>query len=199
MPTTDSTTESTTQPAAEPAIEPAAQPGHAKRRRQTPLVGSGAPTKIPTIIVSGFLGAGKTTLMEHTLAHRGGRRLGFVVNDVAAVNIDAALVRGASARVGASELLMVSLEDGCICCERSGELLPCVEQLLAKRGASADPRPFDAILIECSGLAEPEQLRRAFLDVHSPFAHVLQQVELASVVTVIDGGAFHEQYESRAR
>lgn len=154
------------------------------------------------MIVTGFLGAGKTTLLEHILADRGGKLLGFVVNDVAAINVDAALVRDASMRSvapGADELLMVTLEDGCICCERSGDLLPCIEQLLLKKSASADPRPFDAIVIECTGLAEPNQLKRAFVNPHSPFSHVLEQVQLVSVVTVVDGFAFQEQYESHAR
>ncbi|KAJ1640496.1 CobW/HypB/UreG, nucleotide-binding domain-containing protein [Pavlovales sp. CCMP2436] len=158
--------------------------------------------KVPVVLVSGFLGAGKTTLVAHTLANRQGRLLGFVVNDVAAVNIDASLLVDASAAEGEDdrdELHMVTLEDGCICCERSGELLPCVEKLLLSKAQSADPRPFDAIIIECTGLAEPNRLRTAFENPLSPFAHVLDQVELTSVVTVVDAAAFQAHYESLAR
>jgi G3E family GTPase len=153
------------------------------------------------VILSGFLGAGKTTLVEHTLANRRGKLLGLVVNDVAAVNIDASLVKQADERSApdGKALHMVTLEDGCICCERSGDLLPCIEKLLLKKAASADPRPFDAILIECTGLAEPEQMKTAMYSPHSPFAHVFSQIELVGVATVIDGAAFQSQYESRAR
>ena len=71
---------------------------------------------VPVLLVAGFLGAGKTTVVNHLLAHAGGRRIAAVVNDFGVINIDAELIAGASDGV-------VSLSNGCICCSLEGDLL----------------------------------------------------------------------------
>ena len=71
---------------------------------------------VPILLVTGFLGAGKTTVVNHLLAHAQGRRIAAVVNDFGAINIDAELITGASDGV-------VSLSNGCICCSLEGDLL----------------------------------------------------------------------------
>src|SRR5258708_32936633 len=97
---------------------------------------------VPILLVTGFLGAGKTTIVNHILAHANGRRIAAVVNDFGAINIDAELIAGASDGV-------VSLTNGCICCSLEGDLLRTLAAILRR-----DPRP-DHILIETSGLADP--------------------------------------------
>src|ERR1700689_139515 len=90
---------------------------------------------VPGVLGAGFLGAGKATVVNHLLAHAGGRRIAAVVNDFGAVNIDAELITGA-ADGG------VSLSNGCICCSLQSDLLRTLAVLLRR-----DPRP-EVIVIE---------------------------------------------------
>src|ERR1700761_7071872 len=106
---------------------------------------------VPVLLVAGFLGAGKTTVVNHLLAHAGGRRIAAVVNDFGAINIDAELIAGASNGV-------VSLNNGCICCSLQGDLLRTLAALLRR-----DPRP-EFIVIETSGVADPEDIVRNLMD-----------------------------------
>lgn len=172
-----------------------------KRPRAPPRVHGAGGEKVPVVIVTGFLGAGKTTLMEHLLANAEGQVIGCVVNDLAAINIDATLVAEAAKKTGAAGggLHMVTLEDGCICCERSGDLLPCIDELLARKACGPDRRPFDLILVECTGMAEPSQMLASFSRPTSTARHVLEEVYLSSVLAMIDGPAFEAQYDSHAR
>ena len=80
---------------------------------------------VPILLVTGFLGAGKTTIVNHLLAHAAGRRIAAVVNDFGAINIDAELIAGASDGV-------VSLSNGCICCSLEGDLLRTLATLLSR-------------------------------------------------------------------
>ena len=80
---------------------------------------------VPILLVTGFLGAGKTTVVNHLLAHAEGRRIAAVVNDFGAVNIDAELIAGASDGV-------ISLSNGCICCSLEGDLLRTLATLLRR-------------------------------------------------------------------
>lgn len=150
---------------------------------------------IEVFIVSGFLGAGKTTLIKHVLTHSADMVIGVVVNDLAALNVDAELIREA----GGQAPHVVTLEDGCICCERSGDLLPCIEQLFIRKEASADPRPFDVILVECTGLAEPAALVERMERKGTDFARVVERTRVAGVVTMLDASAFEAYYNSRSR
>src|ERR1700726_4109188 len=100
---------------------------------------------VPILLVAGFLGAGKTTVVNELLAHADGRRIAAVVNDFGAINIDAELIAGISDGV-------VSLTNGCICCSLEGDLLRTLAAILRR-----SPRP-DAIMIETSGIADPGDL-----------------------------------------
>ncbi|MTD52372.1 GTP-binding protein, partial [Escherichia coli] len=106
---------------------------------------------VPILLVTGFLGAGKTTVVNHLLAHAAGRRIAAVVNDFVAINIDAELIAGASDGV-------VRLANGCICCSLEGDLLRTLSTLLRR-----DPRP-DHIVIETSGVADPADIVRNLMD-----------------------------------
>jgi len=123
---------------------------------------------VPILLVTGFLGAGKTTVVNHLLAHAEGRRIAAVVNDFGAINIDAELIAGASDGV-------VSLSNGCICCSLEGDLLRTLAALLRR-----DPRP-EFIVIETSGVADPADVVRNLMD---PL--IWQEAPLELVLCVVD-------------
>lgn len=123
---------------------------------------------VPVLLVTGFLGAGKTTVVNHLLAHADGRRIAAVVNDFGAINIDAELIAGASDGV-------VSLANGCICCSLEGDLLRTLSTLLRR-----DPKP-DHIVIETSGVADPADIVRNLMD-----PVIMREAPLETVLCVVD-------------
>src|SRR5579863_6169591 len=123
---------------------------------------------VPILLVTGFLGAGKTTVVNHLLAHAEGRRIAAVVNDFGAINIDAELIAGASDGVA-------SLSNGCICCSLQGDLLRTLAALLRR-----DPRP-ECIVIETSGVAEPAEIVRNLMD-----PVIWREAPLETVLCVVD-------------
>ena len=126
---------------------------------------------VPILLVTGFLGAGKTTVVNHLLAHAEGRRIAAVVNDFGAINIDAELIAGASDGV-------VSLSNGCICCSLEGDLLRTLATLLRR-----DPRP-EFIVIETSGIADPADIVRNLMD-----PVIWREAPLETVLCVVDATA----------
>src|SRR3954465_14921717 len=106
---------------------------------------------VPILLVTGFLGAGKTTVVNHLLAHAEGRRIAAIVNDFGAINIDAELIAGASDGV-------VSLANGWFCCSPEGDVLRTLSTLVGR-----DPRP-DTIVIETGGVADPADIVRNLMD-----------------------------------
>jgi G3E family GTPase len=123
---------------------------------------------VPVVLVAGFLGAGKTTLVNGLLREPGGRRIAALVNDFGAIDVDADLLGLATDGV-------VSLRNGCICCSLQGDLMRSLASLLRR-----DPAP-DAIVIETSGAADPGEIVRALLD-----PAVFAATPLDTVVTVVD-------------
>ncbi|MFD3591615.1 CobW family GTP-binding protein [Nocardia sp. NPDC058640] len=127
---------------------------------------------IPVVIVAGFLGSGKTTLLNYLLRNNRGTRIGVVVNDFGAVNIDAMLVAG---QVDA----MVSLGNGCVCCAVD------VSELDDLFGQLAQPRSaVDVIVVEASGLAEPRNLIRMVIANPNP------RIAYGGLVEVVDAEQF---------
>jgi cobalamin biosynthesis protein CobW len=112
-------------------------------------------SKVPVTIVTGFLGAGKTTLISHLIRNANGRRLAVVVNEFGTLGIDGDILKGCAIPDCPAENV-IELANGCICCTVADDFIPTVETLLA-----LDPRP-DHILIETSGLALPKPLLKAF-------------------------------------
>jgi cobalamin biosynthesis protein CobW len=112
-------------------------------------------SKVPVTVVTGFLGAGKTTLISHLIRHAGGRRLAVVVNEFGTLGVDGAILEQCAIPDCPAENI-VELANGCICCTVADDFIPTIERLLA-----LEPRP-DHILIETSGLALPKPLLKAF-------------------------------------
>jgi cobalamin biosynthesis protein CobW len=148
--------------------------------------------KIPATIVTGFLGAGKTTLVRHVLENAGGRRIAIIVNEFGEVGIDGDTLKSCGIP-GCAEDDIVELANGCLCCTVADAFLPVMEALLAR------PEPPEHILIETSGLALPKPLIKAF-----NWPSIRSRVTVDGVITVIDGpavdsGRFADDPEAVAR
>ena len=133
-------------------------------------------------ILCGFLGAGKTTLIRHLLAQADGRRWAVVVNDLASLNVDAALVRRdttANAGTGASPGEVVELGNGCVCCTGRDDL----GEAIARLAAEGD---YAHILVETTGVAEPRGLASLFTRRSAFGRSVADWAQLSALVTVID-------------
>ena len=133
--------------------------------------------RIPATVITGFLGAGKTSLVRHLLAHAGERRLAVIVNEFGELGIDRELLLGCG-DAGCGEEDIVELANGCLCCTVADDFLPTIGRLL-ERGA-----PPEHILIETSGLALPKPLVQAFA-----WPEIRNRTTVDGVLTVIDGAA----------
>jgi cobalamin biosynthesis protein CobW len=133
--------------------------------------------KIPATIITGFLGAGKTTLILHILANAGGRRLALVINEFGDVGVDAEILKGCG-DLACDAQSIVELANGCICCTVADDFLPAIEQLLA-----LDPLP-EHIVIETSGLALPKPLVKAF-----DWPAIRSRLTVDGVIAIVDGAA----------
>jgi len=134
-------------------------------------------TKIPCTIVTGFLGAGKTTLVRHLLENAGGRRLAVLVNEFGDLGFDGSFIEGCGIE-GCSADDIVELPNGCICCTVADDFVPALNTLLER------PNPPEHILIETSGLALPKPLVTAF-----NWPAIRSRVTVDGVVAVVDGPA----------
>jgi cobalamin biosynthesis protein CobW len=134
-------------------------------------------SKTPVTIITGFLGAGKTTLIRHLLQNAGGRKLALIINEFGDVGIDGDLVKGCNDTACPVENI-VELANGCICCTVADDFLPTIEALLDR----AD-KP-DHIIIETSGLALPKPLVKAF-----QWPSVRTRATVDAVIAMIDADA----------
>src|SRR5437868_9719852 len=133
--------------------------------------------RIPCTIVTGFLGAGKTTLIRHVLANARGRRIAVIVNEFGDVGIDGEILTGCGDAACAEENI-VELANGCLCCTVADEFVPALDAILSRA-----PK-VEHIVIETSGLALPKPLVQAF---HWPA--IKSRVTVDGVVAVVDGAA----------
>ena len=134
-------------------------------------------TKTPVTIVTGFLGAGKTTLIRHILRHAGGRRLALIINEFGDVGVDGELLKNCADDSCPREAI-VELANGCICCTVADDFAPAISALLAR-----DPKP-DHIVVETSGLALPKPLVKAF-----DWPELRTRLTVDGVVAVVDAAA----------
>jgi cobalamin biosynthesis protein CobW len=133
--------------------------------------------KIPVTIVTGFLGAGKTTLIRHLIENARGRRLALIVNEFGDVGIDGEILRSCANDACAADAI-VELANGCLCCTVADDFMPAIEGLLAL------PNRPDHIVVETSGLALPKPLIKAF-----DWPEIRAKLTVDGVVAVVDGRA----------
>jgi cobalamin biosynthesis protein CobW len=138
---------------------------------------SNAAARIPTTIITGFLGAGKTTLVRHLLQCAGSRRLAVIVNEFGALGVDGETLRGCGIE-SCDETDIIELANGCLCCTVADDFVPTIETLLSRAA------PPEHILIETSGLALPKPLVKAF-----NWPSIKSRLTVDGVITVVDGPA----------
>ncbi len=136
--------------------------------------------KIPVTVITGFLGAGKTTLVRHLLGHARGKRIALIINEFGDLGVDKQVL-AAVGHETCREEDMIELSNGCICCTVAEDFIPTMETLLGR-----EDKP-DHIIIETSGLALPQPLIRAF-----NWPEIKSQVTIDGVVTVVDAAALSE-------
>lgn len=133
--------------------------------------------KIPATVITGFLGAGKTTMIRSLLQDAGGKRIALIVNEFGDLGVDGDVLKDCGAENCSADDI-IELTNGCICCTVADDFIPTMEQLLAR-----SPQP-DHIIIETSGLALPQPLVAAF-----NWPGIRTQVTVDGVVTVVDSAA----------
>ncbi len=136
--------------------------------------------KIPATVITGFLGAGKTTVIRNLLENANGKRIALIINEFGDVGVDGEVLRGCGDEVCAEEDV-VELANGCICCTVADDFIPTMEKLLGR-----EDQP-DHIVIETSGLALPQPLVKAF-----NWPEISARVTVDGVVTVVDSAAVSE-------
>lgn len=134
-------------------------------------------SKIPATVVTGFLGAGKTTLIRHLIENAGGRRLALIINEFGDVGVDGSLVQGCGEE-GCPDEDIIELANGCICCTVADDFLPTMQRLLDR------DTPPDHIIIETSGLALPKPLVKAF-----QWPDIRTRATVDGVIALIDADA----------
>lgn len=145
--------------------------------------------KLPVTVLSGFLGAGKTTVLNHVLNNREGRRVAVIVNDMSEVNIDADLIRQGGGDLSRTDEKLVEMSNGCICCTLRDDLLQEVRRL-------AGEHRFDYLLIESTGISEPLPVAATF-DFRDEQGESLSDVSrLDTMVTVVDAASLLKDYGS---
>jgi G3E family GTPase len=132
--------------------------------------------KIPVTVITGFLGAGKTTLVNHLLAARS-ERIGVIVNEFGEVGIDGELIVN-------DDKPLIEIRNGCVCCTVRTDLVAGVKALLAESALLPE-----RLIVETSGLADPAPVLQTFL----ADGDLLQRVELEAVITLVDAANFHRQ------
>lgn len=133
--------------------------------------------KIPATVITGFLGAGKTTLVRHLLQNNKGRKIALVINEFGDLGVDREMIRGCGIE-DCEDGDIVELANGCICCTVADEFLPTIEALIER------DNPPDHIVIETSGLALPKPLVKAF-----NWPDIRSKVTVDGVIAVIDAAA----------
>ncbi|MAW32944.1 MAG: 4-hydroxytetrahydrobiopterin dehydratase [Proteobacteria bacterium] len=143
--------------------------------------------RLPVTVLSGFLGAGKTTVLSHILNNRQGKRVAIIVNDMSEINIDSAMVQN-DVVLNRKEEKLVEMSNGCICCTLREDLLEEVTKL-AREGR------FDYLLVESTGISEPLPVAETFTFADENGVSLSEVAKLDTMVTVVDAVNFLKDYD----
>ena len=145
--------------------------------------------KIPVLLLTGYLGSGKTTLLNRILTNRKGIKFAVIVNDIGEVNIDASLIAKGGV-VSSNDDSLVALQNGCICCTLQNDLMKQVSDLMQQ--------DFDYIVIEASGICEPEPIARTLcsMPLVAPDLTKTAEPRLDAIVTVVDALRLQSEFEN---
>lgn len=146
-------------------------------------------SRLPVTVLAGFLGSGKTTILNHVLHNRDGLRVAVLVNDMSEINIDADLVRDGGADLSRTNETLVELTNGCICCTLRDDLLNEVTRLAAAKR-------FDYLLIEATGIAEPLPIAATFSFRDENGVSLSDIARLDTMVSVVDAANLLADYSS---
>ncbi len=149
-----------------------------------------AAPKLPVTVLSGFLGAGKTTVLSHLLNNRDGKKVAVIVNDMSEINIDSAIIQN-DVSLNRSEEKLIEMSNGCICCTLREDLLEEVNKL-------AKEKRFDYLVIESTGISEPLPVAETFTFADEAGVSLSDVAELDTMVTVVDAVNFLQDYEAAA-
>ena len=137
--------------------------------------------KVPVVLITGYLGSGKTTLMQHLLLQEK-RKVALIVNDMGSINIDASLLNKTGNKIAQVEL--VEMQNGCICCTLKDEFMEQIERLAADES-------IEAIFVEASGISEPSSIAGAFVNYEESTD---TRVYLKTVVSVVDADRIYREF-----
>ena len=143
--------------------------------------------KLPVTVLSGFLGAGKTTVLSHILNNRDGKKVAVIVNDMSEINIDSAIVQS-QVSLNRSEEKLVKMSNGCICCTLREDLLEEVTKL-------AREKRFDYLVIESTGISEPLPIAETFTFAGEDGTSLSDVANLDTMVTIVDAVNFLKDYD----
>lgn len=143
--------------------------------------------KLPVTVLSGFLGAGKTTVLSHILNNRQGKKVAVIVNDMSEINIDSSMIQN-DVTLNRSEEKLIEMSNGCICCTLREDLLVEVNKL-------AKENRFDYLVIESTGISEPLPVAETFTFADESGVSLSDVSTLDTMVTVVDAVNFLKDYE----
>ena len=134
------------------------------------------PEQVPVTVITGFLGAGKTTLLNHILTDMHGYKFAVIENEFGEIGIDSELVQDTKQTAES----VVTLDNGCVCCTVREDLIKTVKDLL--KSLRKQPKKFDAIIIETTGMADPGPIVQTFY--RDPVLHTACKID--GILTVVD-------------
>ena len=152
-------------------------------RKQAAMRKKSKVQKKPVVLLTGYLGSGKTTVLQELLKNEAGRKIAVIVNDIGSINIDAAILKKGNTEAAKSE--MVDLQNGCICCTLQTQFMKEIDRL------AANP-DIEAVFVEASGVSNPENIAEGF-QVYEEIAPQ-SPIYLSAVVTVVDADRVYTEF-----